>query len=278
MRLGYNAPTMVKDRFSRFEKHVERLVEGSFSRLFSGHLHPREIAVQLARAMEDNIRTDQDDLAVAPYSYTVALHPADYDAILSQQPDLADTLAAELVEMARVTGLHMPAVPDVQVVPDEDVASHRANVRANDVHEPPDATQALEALPSTEGSANSPKASLVSGEDHRVIPLDRDIINVGRNRENQIVLDGPRVSRHHAQLRLRFGRYVLFDLDSRDGTMVNGQPVQETILQHGDVISLGGVRLIYTEDDISAGDSDTGPARGLHDWDETEGHPPLASS
>lgn len=270
---------MVKGRFSRFEEHIERLVEGSFSRLFAGHLHPREIAVQLARAMEDNAQVGDDGVAVAPHNYTVALHPADHDAILGQQPDLADTLAAELVDMARAAGLHMPSVPGVRVVPDDAVASHRASVRANVSGEAPDSTQALEAIPpEPESEGALLNASLVSGEDHRVIPLDRDVINVGRSRENHVILDDTRVSRRHAQLRLRFGRYVLFDLDSRSGTIVNGQPVQEAILQHGDVISLGGVRLIYAEDHDPGDGSGAGPASSLHDLDETEGRPPVTPS
>ena len=117
---------MVRGGFSRFEEHIERLVEGGFARLFSGHLHPREIAIQLARAMEDTARADEGGHALAAHHYTVALNPADYDAVLNQQPDLAEALAAELVEMARVAGLQMASVPSVQVVPDESVASRRA--------------------------------------------------------------------------------------------------------------------------------------------------------
>jgi pSer/pThr/pTyr-binding forkhead associated (FHA) protein len=110
-------------------------------------------------------------------------------------------------------------------------------------------------------------ASLVSGEDRRVIPLDREVVNVGRSRQNHVILDDQRVSRHHAQLRLRFGRYTLYDLDSRSGTLVNGQPVQEWVLQPGDVIALGDVNLIYTED-----------TDGLSDPGDTEAHPPVETS
>ena len=86
-------PMMVKGGFSRFEEHIERLVEGGFARLFSGHLHPREIAVQLARAMEDSARADDNGQVFAPHYYTVALNPADYEAILDQQPELGQALA-----------------------------------------------------------------------------------------------------------------------------------------------------------------------------------------
>jgi pSer/pThr/pTyr-binding forkhead associated (FHA) protein len=58
------------------------------------------------------------------------------------------------------------------------------------------------------------------------------------------------VSRHHAQIRLRFGQYVIFDLGSQAGTMVNGKPIQQKALEPGDVISLAGVSLIYVEEDL----------------------------
>lgn len=261
-------PTMVRDGFSRFEEHIERLVEGSFARLFAGHLHPREIAVQLARAMEDHAQTDEDGQPVAPHRYTVALHPTDHKAIFRLQPDFADRLAEELVDMARAAGMRMVSVPDVQVVPDQQVAERRASVQASHAEDSHDATQALEAVQLAEQNpAAALGASLVSGEDRRVIPLDREVVNVGRNRENHVILNDQRVSRHHAQLRLRFGRYTLYDLDSRSGTLVNGQPVQEWVLQPGDVISLGGVNLIYTED--------TEDLSGLGD---TEAHPPIEPS
>jgi pSer/pThr/pTyr-binding forkhead associated (FHA) protein len=62
------------------------------------------------------------------------------------------------------------------------------------------------------------------------------------------VIDDARVSRSHAQLRLRFGHYVVYDLGSSGGTFVNGQRIEECVLRPGDVISLGGVPVIYGED------------------------------
>jgi pSer/pThr/pTyr-binding forkhead associated (FHA) protein len=58
----------------------------------------------------------------------------------------------------------------------------------------------------------------------------------------------PRVSRAHAQIRAIRGQYVLFDLNSTGGTMVNGRRVHQCALKPGDVISLSGVPLIYGEE------------------------------
>jgi pSer/pThr/pTyr-binding forkhead associated (FHA) protein len=70
--------------------------------------------------------------------------------------------------------------------------------------------------------------------------------------DNQLVIDDPRVSRSHAQLRAIKGRYILFDLNSTGGTFVNGQRTNQSILYPGDVISLSGVPLIFGQDNPPA--------------------------
>jgi pSer/pThr/pTyr-binding forkhead associated (FHA) protein len=80
-------------------------------------------------------------------------------------------------------------------------------------------------------------------------PLVKAVINIGRRLENDLVIDDPRVSRNHAQLRAIQGHYVLFDLSSTGGTFVNGSRVSETIIYPNDSISLGGVILTFYQDE-----------------------------
>jgi pSer/pThr/pTyr-binding forkhead associated (FHA) protein len=47
------------------------------------------------------------------------------------------------------------------------------------------------------------------------------------------------------------GGYMIFDLDSTGGTLLNGAPVRQALLQPGDVISLSGVPLVYGQDSTS---------------------------
>ncbi|MBZ0288066.1 MAG: FHA domain-containing protein, partial [Anaerolineae bacterium] len=72
---------------------------------------------------------------------------------------------------------------------------------------------------------------------------------IGRSHENDVILDDQHVSRFHAQVRLRFGHYVIFDADSASGTFVNDVRVREHRLQTGDVIRIGGTSLVYMQDD-----------------------------
>jgi pSer/pThr/pTyr-binding forkhead associated (FHA) protein len=87
---------------------------------------------------------------------------------------------------------------------------------------------------------------IVEGQRH--VDLLQPVVSVGRALDNDIILEDPRVSRHHAQLRRRYGRYVLYDMGSSSGTQINEYPVEECVLHSGDVVSFAGVQVIYGED------------------------------
>ena len=86
---------------------------------------------------------------------------------------------------------------------------------------------------------------IVQGRRH--VPLNRPLTTMGRRTENDVVLDLPSVSRQHAQIRWRFGRFVLYDVSSRGRTLVNGHPISEHVLRPGDVIALSDALLVYGE-------------------------------
>ena len=92
-----------------------------------------------------------------------------------------------------------------------------------------------------------PNAFLIV-EGIKVFPLQKAVVSIGRRLDNALVLDDPRVSRTHAQLRAVNGRYVIFDLNSTGGTYVNGQRVSQSALYAGDVIWLAGVTLVFGQD------------------------------
>lgn len=74
----------------------------------------------------------------------------------------------------------------------------------------------------------------------KIYPLEGDIISIGRESENGLVINDAEVSRKHSQLMLQGGKYIISDLGSTNGTFVNGQRLTgQHILQSGEVISLG---------------------------------------
>ena len=78
-----------------------------------------------------------------------------------------------------------------------------------------------------------------------VLPVVDDTI-IGREAGLPLVLDDPHVSAHHAELQFRHDQWWLRDLDSSNGTTLNGQPVHSVVaVRSGDVLQCAGVRLRF---------------------------------
>ena len=107
------------------------------------------------------------------------------------------------------------------------------------------ADSAIQATPAArEPMGLAPYLVLPSGTS---FALDRDVINLGRASDNDVVLDDPRVSRHHARIRRRGKAFYLFDLASSNGTWVNGQRFYRLLLMDGDKIRLGNSELVFRQ-------------------------------
>src|SRR4051794_36913117 len=82
----------------------------------------------------------------------------------------------------------------------------------------------------------------------RVFDLDdsHDIVHLGRNRENTIVLQDRHASRWHARLYVSSGRWFLVDQDTTNGTRIDGRQITgEARLTDGQVIGIGEVRMRF---------------------------------
>ena len=81
----------------------------------------------------------------------------------------------------------------------------------------------------------------------RRVGIDRPVLRIGRDRSNDLSLDDPDTSRNHAEVVLREGVHHIRDLDSTNGTFVNGVRVSEAKLRPGDQIIMGDTILFYEE-------------------------------
>jgi pSer/pThr/pTyr-binding forkhead associated (FHA) protein len=79
--------------------------------------------------------------------------------------------------------------------------------------------------------------------------LTRDIIMIGRAPLNQIVIEDPTVSAQHAVLLRTGGSYSLKDLNSTNGTQINGDFVTDAELKDGDTIRFGSVIAVFAGGD-----------------------------
>jgi len=241
------------NHIARFEALAEQWVEGTFARLFGGQIHPLEVATYVARAMEDACSQAADGAPLAPTHYRIDLHPQDLDALRARHPAPEEELARYVEELARQTGMVLPVSPIIVLRPLPDLPPHTVRVQAFQGPSEGDDEGATRQMNGEVPLPSEPSPGrcflIIGGKRH--VSLTAPTINIGRALDNDVIIEHPRVSRHHAQLRRRYGRYVLYDLGSSGGTLVNGYPVQECVLRSGDVISLADFEIIYGEEPVS---------------------------
>ncbi|MFL6231895.1 MAG: sigma 54-interacting transcriptional regulator [Thermoanaerobaculia bacterium] len=92
----------------------------------------------------------------------------------------------------------------------------------------------------------SPRLTAASGPlAGQTFALGTEPLTLGRDHGNAVHLRDLAVSRHHCTVEARNGKFLLRDLDSRHGTFVNGAPVRERDLEHGDLITVGGSLFLF---------------------------------
>jgi len=80
----------------------------------------------------------------------------------------------------------------------------------------------------------------------RIVALPNQMVTVGRAPDNDVVVGDPATSGRHGRIEVRAGAFWISDLGSTNGTLVNGEPVIEKQLNHGDLIAIGQNTIRFT--------------------------------
>lgn len=238
------------------EDKIAGLVEGTFGRVFRAEVRPVELANRLAREM-DLHRTESLSRTYAPHRYVVWLSPQDRARYEGVEPEVADELAAHLLEHARAERLVLTRAPQITFQTDEALALGEFGIQVIALGEEQPAPAAAgaagrtmvystaerhrEALAGT-GATPSLRAALLAEGRRMVVPETG--ATIGRSRDCEIVLADENVSRHHARITQTGGSgWTIRDLGSTNGLRVNGHPVGagDEPLRPGDAIEIGTV-------------------------------------
>lgn len=210
-----------------FERRLERLVEGTFNKAFRSGLQPVEIGHRVTRVLDTGRTLGVTGRPVTPNNIGVYLAPADFERFQS----FAEALARELAEMAREhareEGYQFVGPVTVTLVSDDSLKKGDVDVVAE----------------IAEG-AGGQVGSLVLPDGRRV-RLGEDATVLGRNADCTVTLADPRASRQHAEIRATADGFLVVDLGSMNGTLVNGVPVKEYVLHDGDEIAVGATVLRF---------------------------------
>ncbi|HET9915356.1 MAG TPA: FHA domain-containing protein [Anaerolineales bacterium] len=240
-------------RLDQLEATIQKLVEDQLAGILPGMKLEDRVIQHLATAVKENIILQRDDRVIAPDSFTLIVSKE--TAPLWQKQNTIEALKNIITTASRDIGLKFLTQPTITITTDDTLTAEELKVVASHKPEPVADTKGVqvptppgESEEKNEEAGNIPENAFLIIEGVKVHPLTEPVVNIGRRLENQLVIDDPRVSRNHAQLRAIKGRFVLFDLNSTGGTFVNGQRTSQTVLYPGDVISLAGVALIFGQD------------------------------
>jgi hypothetical protein len=237
---------------SRFEQFMESLVEDSVARLFRSPVQPAEIAKRLERAMESH-QTISVRRVIVPNVYRVFLNPRDFAAFQPIQAEVEREMANYLGELASERNFTMLEHPHVSMAEDAAVPGRTIQVVVQTAAQAGSGQDNTQVMSSTVQLQVAPQAQrramllLDVPNGPQSIPLESTLLTIGRGLNNDIILEDTRVSRHHAQLRYKTRRFWVTDLNSTNGTYINGERISEADLRNGDILSLGGLELTFRE-------------------------------
>lgn len=223
--------------FDFVEQTIERVVEGSVGRVLPSKLQPAEIARRIEREMTIQQIVSVDG-PIAPNAFHVFVNPSDAGPLLGMRDRLIADLETWLESNAEERGLRFVGAITVDIGADERVPRRAMRISAAMIEDEPVAAPAT--------PANDPQISyrldvwLRNGQ-HRSVQLRNGFTIVGRAPAADLVLDDPSVSRYHARIEIQGKRVDVRDLDSTNGTRVNGREVSASPLEAGDRLAFGSI-------------------------------------
>ncbi|MDP3714333.1 MAG: DUF3662 and FHA domain-containing protein [Mycobacteriales bacterium] len=219
----------------RFERRLEGLVEGAFARTFGGVVQPVEVAARLQREAADHKTIVGAGRVLVPNDYDVELSTHDHERLAEYDEALTAELADMVREHADEQGWSFVGTVRVHLVRIDDLDTGVFRVRSR-VH-----AEQQPAAPAAVPVQGSP-ALEVKGERHPLGP----VTVIGRGAEADLKVSDTGVSRRHAEITLHpDGSAELLDLQSTNGTSVNGAKALRATLADGDAIGVGATVLVF---------------------------------
>lgn len=210
------------------ERRLERMVEGVFRRS-RGSIRPIELGRRLVREMDDNRTVDVKGRRMVPNDFTVLLSADDHASFSDIESALTTELAEAAREYAREEAYHFIGPVRVGLAVDNELRAGRFGI--------------VSQLKQAPGNVGAGSLVLPSGER---VNLGEHTTTVGRLPESSITIDDGNVSREHARIKPGTNGYVVQDLGSTNGTLVNGQRITGSrMLADGDIVSFGSTHVRF---------------------------------
>lgn len=232
----------LEEALNKLESGIKLMFEGSLLQF----LPDTDITNQMSDYMVEIIKKNTDEKGILANVFIIQVNPEIAEAI-NASPEIESQLTDSLIDAISTANLNFDKTLEIKIVANYELKPDEINiVAANDIEEVQQ-TVGVEVTSNVFGESVPDNAFLIINGT-KFYPLTRTVINIGRRKDNHLVINDERVSRLHAQIRLINGNFVIFDLDSVGGTMVNNLNIHKAVLHPGDVISLAGVPLVFGQE------------------------------
>jgi hypothetical protein len=230
------------------EQRLDQIVNGSFSKAFKSEVQPVELGAALQQEIDNRADTINGQ-TVVPNIFIIELGPVDHERLRSYFDTLSielGTLADSYIKEQRYTAMDLA---HVSFDSDQALETGVFRIRSKAGQRPEDALVSSPELQSPTPhmpiaaftTESTPYLTSVTGEEFKIT---KSVTNVGRGVEADIQIDDTSVSRLHCSIVL--GSDVLIrDLDSTNGTIVDGVRASESVLRDGSIIKIGNITLTY---------------------------------
>lgn len=229
----------------RFENRLEEMVSGAFAKAFRSAVQPVEVAAALQREIDNSAQILSRNRRLVPNQFHVELSPQDYDRLAPYSSALDDELTDMLREHAKEQSYVFTGPISIGFQRREDLSTGRFRVRS---------AALAKVTPVSDSSVTDTavrRAQVILEVNGMKHPLDPPGIIVGRGTEADLRINDPGVSRRHAEIRVHAGSssgnggtdVTVVDLGSTNGMLVNGNRVQQAMLDDGGTIKIGNTTM-----------------------------------
>lgn len=209
-----------------FEKGLERLVNGAFSKTFKSELQSVEIASAIKAEMNAKSSILSRDRILAPNSFTVRLATPDFNRMATLGQALIEELTDVVTKHAQKQGYQFGAALAIKLQQDGSLPIGQIQVASHSQQLDVEWQPALEF------------------QGQRVL-LTKPRTTVGRDASADIQVGDPGLSRQHFEVVWNGTRGGVRDLGSTNGTRLNGQAVKESGMLADAVISAGSTDFVF---------------------------------
>lgn len=271
---------------------MESLVEGVFGRAFKRQVHPVEIAKGLVKQMDES-RMVSVSRTYAPNDFTVHLSKADAESIRAYKNALRDELIQYASTHAQSKGYHLMTPPKIRFETEDSLRFGEFGVTAKltggegprEKGAPDDTSGQTRIFRTEKTGGDHQGTAAISAEEAKKHGLAREVTelvlddkahplegpgpwSIGRSDENDIVISDPNVSRRHARLLRLENGFVVEDLGSTNGTLLDGAPIDRERIESGDELAFGGVTARFvrrTDGETPSPERGGSPSGGLRE-------------